>query len=70
MNEEIRRAKVREYNVLRREVQDLRAKLERMEEHEGDDGTPADIDGQCRLVEEIASKTRRITELKREIYPS
>jgi hypothetical protein len=69
MDKTERRALVREYNGLRAEVKALSAKLERMEQHEGDDGIAEDIDGQCALVDVIAEKHRRIRELQRLIYP-
>lgn len=64
-----RRAKVKEYNELRRAVADLASRLEKLEAHDGDDGTPEDVDAQVRLVDEIDAKRRRISELKLEIYP-
>ena len=64
-----RRLKLREYNLLREELKTLTRKLERMEAHEGDDGTAEDIDGEVKLVEEIAEKTRRLRTLRKEIYP-
>ena len=68
MNTE-RQLKVREYNALRREVAALSARLEKMEAHEGDDGCPEDVEGQCQLGDQIAAKQRRVRELKKEIYP-
>lgn len=66
---EARRLLVREYNTLREEIKTLSKKLEKMEAHEGEDGTPEDQDGQCSLVETIAAKQRRVSELKSIIYP-
>lgn len=62
------RDKIREYNLLRKELQQDQERLARMEAHEGDDGTPEDVAGQCRLVDEIAEKTRRVRVLRRELY--
>lgn len=64
-----RRKLVAEYNALRTEVQRLSDRLERLEAHEGEDGTHEDIAGQCALVEEIAQMRRRIAALRAVIYP-
>lgn len=67
--EEQRRALVRELNELNNECKALDKKLARMEAHEGEDGTPEDVDAQCALVDEIAAKRRRIVELRKTLYP-
>jgi hypothetical protein len=64
-----RRALLREYNGMRTACQELTKKLERLEAHEGDDGCAEDVDAQCKLVDEIAAKRRRCTELHKQIYP-
>jgi hypothetical protein len=58
-----------EYNLLRTEVQELSRRLAKLEAHEGEDGTKEDIATQCSLVDEIAAKSRRISELRSLIYP-
>ncbi len=65
----IDRTLVREYNGLREQAKTMERKLERMEAHEGDDGTPEDVAGQCALVDELATVRRRIVELRGQIYP-
>lgn len=69
MDEIERRKLVGEYNGLRNEVRELQKKLDKMEAHEGEDGTPEDVDEQCALVDVIAAKSRRIAELRKIIYP-
>lgn len=64
-----RDALVREYNGLKLEREAMNKKLEKMEAHEGEDGTPEDIDGQCQLVDAIAVKDRRLAEIRKVLYP-
>lgn len=67
--EEQRREWLREHSRLKNEVQQQRKQLEKMEAHEGEDGTAEDVAGQCALVDEIAAKQRRMSELHKMIYP-
>jgi predicted helicase len=64
-----RKEMVKELNALTREVKDLRVKLEKLEAHEGDDGTKEDIDGQVSLQDVIAAKRQRMIELDKLVYP-
>lgn len=70
MDEQARRLLVRELNTLQAELRVMQKQLEKMEAHEGDDGTPEDVEGELKLIEEIRNKTLRVRELRRVIYPT
>jgi hypothetical protein len=64
-----RREMLGEISKLKNEIVEMQKRLDKMEAHEGEDGTPEDVDGQCKLVDEIAAKSRRMWELRRLVYP-
>ena len=65
-----RRALIRKYNELRKALEAKETKLARMEAHEGEDGIPEDVEGQCALVDAIGIQRREYYAVKKQLYPN
>lgn len=60
---------VRSNNRLSRELQAMREQLEKLEQHDGGDGSAEDIDAQVKLIEEIHAKQKELGAVRSALYP-